>query len=66
MASQIITVADLATELDVTVREISRRVSVLCRELGPQQIVHTAVPGNAGCILHGSAADLIRLDLVAV
>lgn len=60
-----ITVADLAAELGVTVSEIGRRVSVLCRELGPQQVVHTAVASNAKCVLHGSAADLIRLDLVA-
>lgn len=61
----LITVAELAAELGVTVRDISRRVTVLCKELGPQQVVHTAVPSNAGCLLHESAADLIRLDLVA-
>lgn len=66
MLDQIITVADLATELGVTVPEIGRRVSVLCRELGPQQVVHTAVASRAKCVLHGKAADLIRLDLAPV
>ncbi|MFE2407038.1 hypothetical protein ACFXDE_01705 [Kitasatospora sp. NPDC059408] len=66
MTSQNITVAGLAQELGVTVPEIGRRVSVLCRELGPQQVVHTAVFSSAKCVLHGSAADLIRLDLAKV
>jgi hypothetical protein len=58
-----ITVAALAAELGVTVPEIGRRVSVLCEELGPQQVMHTAVFSPAKCVLHDSAADLIRLDL---
>ncbi len=61
-----ITVAALAAELGTTVLEISRRVSVLCRELGPQQVVHTVVFSNAKCVLHGGAADLIRLDLASI
>jgi hypothetical protein len=64
MLNTTITVAALAAELHVTTPEIARRVSVLCRELGPQQVVHTA-KSTARTVLHGSAADLIRLDLVA-
>jgi predicted nucleic acid-binding protein len=66
VTTQTITVADLASELGATVPEIGRRVSVLCRELGPKQVVHTAVSSNAKCLLHGDAADLIRLDLAKV
>ena len=66
MSTQTITVADHATQLGTTVPEIGRRVTVLCRELGPRQVVHTAVASNARCVLHGSAADLIRLDLAKV
>lgn len=58
-----ITVAALATELGTDHRDIARRVSALCRELGPQQVVHTAVAASARCILHGEAADLIRAQL---
>lgn len=63
MTNETITVAALAAELGVTVPEIGRRVTVLCEELGPRQVVHTAVFSPAKCVLHGSAADLIRLDL---
>ncbi|MFD0405526.1 hypothetical protein [Kitasatospora sp. NPDC127116] len=63
MPASTITVAALAAELGVTVPEIGRRVSVLCRELGPQQVVHTATASNAQCVLHGDAAAMIRLDL---
>lgn len=58
-----ITVADLAAELGTTVMDISRRISALCRELGSQQVVHTAVAVNARCVLHGKAADMIRAQV---
>jgi hypothetical protein len=66
VTTQTITVADLAAELGAPVPEIGHRVSILCRELGPQQVVHTAVHSNAKCVLHASAADMIRLDLAPV
>lgn len=55
-----ISIAALADELDTTVR-----VSALCRRFGPQQVVHTAVASNARCVLHGTAADLIRGQITA-
>ena len=58
--SSTITVAELAAELGTDSGDISRRVSALCREIGPRKVVHTAVSANARCVLHGTAADRIR------
>ena len=55
-----ITIADLAAELDTTVRDISERVSHLCREGDPREIVHLIAGCRARTLLHGAAADTIR------
>jgi hypothetical protein len=60
MSDETITVADLAAELGVTVAEISRHVTALCHELGPSRVIECTAPRIADCVLHGSAADVIR------
>jgi hypothetical protein len=59
-----ITVADLATELGVSVRAIAMHVSHLCREHGHTAVVHTAQSSSARSVLHGTAADQIRARYV--
>lgn len=63
MSTESISVQDLADELLLPWHEVARRVSGLCRELGPTNVVAQAVPNSAECVLTASAADLIRDDL---
>ncbi|WP_441251180.1 hypothetical protein [Kitasatospora sp. McL0602] len=55
-----ISIADLATELGTTVRDIAGHVSDLCRNTGPAQTVHLVAPSRARTIVRGPAADTIR------
>lgn len=55
-----VTVADLAADLDTSVREVSERVSDLCRARGPRAVIHTAASGNGATLLHADAAERIR------
>lgn len=63
MSTENITVEALATELGIVWRQVARSVSALCRELGPTNVVAEAVADRRQCVLHGTAADLIRDDL---
>lgn len=66
MTTQPITVADLAAELGFTVPEIALMVTKFCRELGPQQVVHTAASSRANTVLHAAGAEAIRSELATI
>jgi hypothetical protein len=55
----LISVGDLAVQLDVEFRAVAVLVSALCREQGPKAVVHTAVSNSRECLLFRSAADTI-------
>lgn len=55
-----ITVAALAAELRLPVRDVSALVSALCRSDGPRAVVHTPATSNGRTVLLGTAADTIR------
>lgn len=63
MSTPPITVQALAAELGVRWSDIAHRVSALCRQLGPTNVVAQALPSSQQSVIHGSAADLIRDDL---